>query len=72
MSRPHRITTPWHPAWRSAPLLGTVREFWWLPAAVTGGQPMVCLRTLLAALMPGCAWKIRARNASWVSWMERV
>jgi len=54
MSRPHRSAAPWHPAWRSSPLLGTQRQFWWLPAAVTGGQPLVCLRSLLAAL--GLTW----------------
>lgn len=46
-----RATTPWHPAWRSAPLLGTEGgAFCWLAAEFGHGQPLVCMRTLLAAM----------------------
>ena len=49
-----RAAAPWHPAWRSSPLVYTKGMFWWLPAEVAGGQPMVCLRSLLEAL--GLSW----------------
>ena len=50
MTRARRTALPWHPAWHSAPLLGTQRSFYYLTADVGGGQSLVCLRCLLAAM----------------------